>query len=214
MDRRERRRIEMRQRLERAAMELLVEHQEDEFSVKDITDRADVASTTFYSHFDTKERLAESLRVPVREEFTAAVARCLAGHDDPLVALAVTAGAVFREMERDSVWLRFALNLREDVDAFGGPVDTGLAATLDRLIAAGIVAPPRNREVLIMMLREAVRAALRRHHRTPVRPSDFARLTFALFGVPTDLAAQAAPLADDTPTLRELAEQFSDVPAG
>ena len=208
MDRRERRRIEMRQRLERAAMELMVEHPLEDISVKDITDRADVASTTFYAHFDTKEQLAESLRVPVREEFTSAVAQCLFGHSDPLVALAMTAGAVFAEMDRDPVFVRLALNLRDDVDAFGGPVDSGLAAAYDRLIETGVVPEPRNRQMVVMMVRESVRAALRRHVRHPVKASDFTAIAFAFFNVPAELAADIAPQADDAPPLRDLAGQL------
>ncbi|MFQ3610412.1 MAG: TetR/AcrR family transcriptional regulator [Fimbriimonadales bacterium] len=55
--RRERRKEETRQRLFDAALALMQEKPFDQITVEEITERADVAKGTFFSHFPTKEHL-------------------------------------------------------------------------------------------------------------------------------------------------------------
>jgi len=56
-DRRERRRLETRERLYRAALELFGEHGFLETTVEDITEAADVGKGTFFNYFPTKEHV-------------------------------------------------------------------------------------------------------------------------------------------------------------
>jgi AcrR family transcriptional regulator len=56
-DRRERRRLEMRERLYRAALELFGERGFLETTVEDITEAADVGKGTFFNYFPTKEHV-------------------------------------------------------------------------------------------------------------------------------------------------------------
>ena len=56
-DRRERRRMETRERLYRAALELFGEHGFLETTVEDITEAADVGKGTFFNYFPTKEHV-------------------------------------------------------------------------------------------------------------------------------------------------------------
>jgi AcrR family transcriptional regulator len=46
-----------RRRLKEALLELIQERGYDEITIRDITERADVGRSTFYSHFDSKEDL-------------------------------------------------------------------------------------------------------------------------------------------------------------
>src|ERR1700751_5225034 len=56
-DRRERRRLETRERLYRAALELFGERGFSETTVQDITEAADVGKGTFFNYFPTKEHI-------------------------------------------------------------------------------------------------------------------------------------------------------------
>src|SRR6202040_4364816 len=56
-DRRERRRLETRERLYRAALELFAERGFLETTVEDITEAADVGKGTFFNYFPTKEHI-------------------------------------------------------------------------------------------------------------------------------------------------------------
>ena len=56
-DRRERRRLETRERLYRAALELFAERGFLETTVEDITEAADVGKGTFFNYFPTKEHV-------------------------------------------------------------------------------------------------------------------------------------------------------------
>src|SRR5271168_5392991 len=55
--RRERRRVEIRERLFRAALALFAERGYLETTVEDITDAADVGKGTFFNYFPTKEHV-------------------------------------------------------------------------------------------------------------------------------------------------------------
>jgi AcrR family transcriptional regulator len=55
--RRERRRVEIRERIFRAALELFAERGFLETTVEDITDKADVGKGTFFNYFPTKEHV-------------------------------------------------------------------------------------------------------------------------------------------------------------
>src|SRR6201997_5789266 len=56
-DRRERRRLETRERLYRAALELFGERGFLETTVEDITEAADVGKGTFFNYFPSKEHI-------------------------------------------------------------------------------------------------------------------------------------------------------------
>jgi len=72
-DRRERRRLETRERLYRAALELFGERGFLETTVEDITEAADVGKGTFFNYFPTKEHVLAAYG----GERTAAVERAL-----------------------------------------------------------------------------------------------------------------------------------------
>ena len=63
LSRRERKKLETRARILRAALELFSEHGYDEVRIEDIRDRADVANATFFAHFPTKASLISAFGV-------------------------------------------------------------------------------------------------------------------------------------------------------
>jgi AcrR family transcriptional regulator len=73
VDRRERHRVEMRERIFRAALQLFAQRGYLETTVEDITEAADVGKGTFFNYFPTKEHVLERYG----EERVEAVARAL-----------------------------------------------------------------------------------------------------------------------------------------
>jgi AcrR family transcriptional regulator len=72
--RRERKRLETRRRLRRAAFDLFEERGFEDVTVTDIADRADVDPSTFFRHFGSKEAVLFSQDRDEREETLAAFA--------------------------------------------------------------------------------------------------------------------------------------------
>ncbi|MCP4543998.1 MAG: TetR/AcrR family transcriptional regulator [Chloroflexi bacterium] len=61
LSRRERKKIETRQRLMEAALQLFQEHGYDATTVEQIAEAADVAKSTFFNYFETKEAILPTL---------------------------------------------------------------------------------------------------------------------------------------------------------
>src|SRR6202453_5340262 len=72
-NRRERRRVEIREKLFRAALRLFAERGYLETTVEDITDAADVGKGTFFNYFPTKEHVLATYG----EQRVAAIERAL-----------------------------------------------------------------------------------------------------------------------------------------
>jgi AcrR family transcriptional regulator len=87
VDRRERHRVEMRERIFRAALQLFAARGYLQTTVEDITEAADVGKGTFFNYFPTKEHVLERYG----EERVEAVARALekarAGNESVLAVL-------------------------------------------------------------------------------------------------------------------------------
>src|SRR5580704_6170776 len=85
--RRERRRVETRDRIFRAALQLFAERGYLETTVEDITDAADVGKGTFFNYFPTKEHVLATFgdeRVAVIER-AARQARLVKGRVLPII---------------------------------------------------------------------------------------------------------------------------------
>lgn len=151
----------MRRRLTDAATDLFGASHHDDVAITDITEHADVAASTFYSHFESKDELIELLGGEVRSEFEAGVASGLSSSDDSLTAIVRVIRSLHAEIRRDPSWVRFALNLRADADGYGNPVDLVINSTIRRAVAQGSMPAPRSHEIVTVMTREAVRASMR-----------------------------------------------------
>lgn len=171
MDRRERRRLEQRRRIETAAVELLAEHRFDEISVQSIADRADVAASTFYAHFDGKQQLLDDLRLETTTLLAAGLSADAQPSDDPLVNFEATLSTILQQLDTNPSWSKFALDLRGEIDEFGGPVDEALDRMIGRCVDRGLLPEPDDRNGAAVMFRETIRAALRRSLDVEIDPT-------------------------------------------
>src|SRR5579864_8696132 len=79
--RRERRRVETREKLFRVAMRLFAERGFFETTTEDITDAADVGQGTFFNYFPTKQHVLTVLSEKQLEKVRAAQEEAEAGHN-------------------------------------------------------------------------------------------------------------------------------------
>lgn len=86
-DRRQRRRVETRERIFRAALQLFAERGYLETTVEDITEAADVGKGTFFNYFPTKEHVLERYGEERVEAVERALATVQAGKSSVLSAL-------------------------------------------------------------------------------------------------------------------------------
>ncbi|WP_037357570.1 TetR/AcrR family transcriptional regulator [Amycolatopsis orientalis] len=153
--RRERKKAATRQKIADTAMRLFLERGYDEVGIRDIAAEADVAVTTVFSHFASKEALvfeqdsnfeeslrgaverrasAESLIPALRNEVQALVRHCTAESVAPVWRM-IDASPALREYE-ESMRLRHAESLAEAMAAGPG---LGRTPTACRAIARFVV---------------------------------------------------------------------------
>src|ERR1700758_695776 len=82
-DRRERRKLEIREALLDATRALLASRSMDALSVDEIVERADVARGTFYNYFRDKDSLEQELASHTRARIEGEIARVNEGVRDP-----------------------------------------------------------------------------------------------------------------------------------
>jgi AcrR family transcriptional regulator len=86
VDRRERHRVEMRERIFRAALQLFAQRGYLETTVEDITEAADVGKGTFFNYFPTKEHVLEKYGEDRVEAVARALEKARTG-DEPVLAV-------------------------------------------------------------------------------------------------------------------------------
>lgn len=99
-----RRRTQTRGRLLRAACELMASRGTHAPSIQEITDRADVAFGSFYSHFKSKEEIADAVLEEITESFGVAADRLSLVLDDPAEVLAASARHAIARAAADQSW--------------------------------------------------------------------------------------------------------------
>src|SRR6266704_1471748 len=85
----DRRKARTRQALIDAAVRLIAEGRGDRASIQEITEAADVGFGSFYNHFDSKERLFQTVSEEVFERWGQLIHRASAGITDPAELFAV-----------------------------------------------------------------------------------------------------------------------------
>ena len=106
MDRAQRRKQEIRERILAAAFDLFLEHGVAATKIEDICERADIASRTFFNHFPTRqdmmralaERRLVNLHDVVSSRRTEPVRTRLIGVFDDIAATLLDSSATYREM--------------------------------------------------------------------------------------------------------------------
>ena len=114
--RRERRKLEARERLLTAARQVLAESGEANLRIGDLTEMADIGFGTFYSHFESKEALVEAVLTEVMAGAAAAIGSRALEFPDP----AETASFAYRRFVRfaaDEPELAAVLTKLDDSDA-------------------------------------------------------------------------------------------------
>jgi AcrR family transcriptional regulator len=102
-NRTDRRRERTRQQLMAATIALILKKGVEETATDEITDAADVGRRTFYNHFDNKQ---DCIKAAIGERFSRYAAESFLiaeKHEDPAVALTVSAMAVFTQVSADPV---------------------------------------------------------------------------------------------------------------
>ena len=135
--RRERRKLEARERLLAAARQVLAESGEANLRIGDVTEMADIGFGTFYSHFESKEALVEAVLTEVMAGAAAAIGSRALEFADP----AETASFAYRRFVRfaaDEPELAAVLTKLDDSDAmFEQSLLPYARKTLERGIEAG-----------------------------------------------------------------------------
>jgi AcrR family transcriptional regulator len=158
--RRERRKVEARQRLLAAARQVLAESGEANLRIGDLTEMADIGFGTFYSHFESKEALVEAVLTEVMARAAAAIgSRALEFPD-----AAETASFAYRRFVRfaaESPQLAAVLTKLDDADAvFESSLMPYARKTLERGIESGRFDIP-DIELALLSVSAAALAAMK-----------------------------------------------------
>lgn len=132
--RRERRKLETRNRLIAAARSLIASNGVDAMRINEITDGADVGFGSFYNYFVSKEAIVEAVVEMVSRELGDAIAVATSDLDDAAEVLAVAHRAIIGRAaeEPDLGWLMVRLELSHDL------VSTALGPFVLRDLQRGI----------------------------------------------------------------------------
>jgi AcrR family transcriptional regulator len=131
-----RRKRETRERLLDAAFHLMAERGKDGVPIAEITEAADVATGSFYNHFESKDELYTALIDTVFEEFGNALDQLVKDLSDPAEVIAVCVRHTIRRAVREPVWGK--LLIREGLS--GRSLTRGLGQRLWRDLKAGMAA--------------------------------------------------------------------------
>lgn len=108
--RRERKKVETRRALIRAAM-ALVSQSGSGAGVADIAEEADVALGTFYNYFESKDDLLDELAREVATDFETTVSEAMCSFADPAVALVAGVRSAMAWFEADPVRAQYVLKV-------------------------------------------------------------------------------------------------------
>ncbi len=129
-----RRRMRTRERLVDAARAVIARQGIDVTTIADITSEADVGTGSFYNHFESKERLIETLVAQAIETHGAALDRRIDSLSDPAEIFSICVRHTIRMADHDPVWawftVRAGLYVRE--------LESGLGVRLLRDLGRGI----------------------------------------------------------------------------
>jgi AcrR family transcriptional regulator len=129
-----RRKRETREKLLRAAFELIAERGVDAVAIQQITETADVGFGSFYNHFESKDAIYDHVFRAVFESFGEALDRLTESLEDPAEIIAVSIRHTIDRAHGEPLWRRFFLREGHGPRA----MTTGLGIRLLRDIQRGI----------------------------------------------------------------------------
>ncbi len=112
----ERKRREARQRIVRAAEQLMLERPVDDVTIAEITKAADVGHGSFYLHFKSKYEVLIPVIQARAATWDAHVQQHLTNRDDPAEVVAFTARHMARAALRDPLWRWFLTHSGVPID--------------------------------------------------------------------------------------------------
>lgn len=110
VSRRDRRRNDTRDRLLKAALEVMARKGPEATTVQEITDAADVGFGSFYNHFRSKEEIHAAVMEGLLDHFGDAVDRRIAALADPAEMVAAGIRLTYRQLAAEPSWADFILH--------------------------------------------------------------------------------------------------------
>ncbi len=133
VSRRERRRNDTRDRLLKAALEVMARKGPEATTVQEITDAADVGFGSFYNHFRSKDEIHAAVMEGLLDHFGDAVDRRIAALSDPAEMVAAALRLTFRQLSMEPSWADFLLHQPMSVDL----LERGLGRRFSRDLKRG-----------------------------------------------------------------------------
>ncbi len=197
-----RQRMRTREKLVEAARVVIARKGIDATTIADITGEADVGIGSFYNHFESKERLIETLVAQAIETHGIALDRLVDDVADPAERFAICVRHTIRMADHDPVWAWFTVR----AGIYFRELESGLGVRLIRDLARGIEArrfTPRDLRSALVVIGGATVAAMQgRLLGLPDLPPDsgIAENLLRMLGVPAAEAERIAsrPLGDVT----------------
>jgi len=138
----ERKRRETRERLVKAAEELMLHGRIDDIQIKHITEAADVGHGTFYLHFKSKYEIL----VPIVQARAAAwdkdIQTHVSGMQDPAEVMVYSGRQMSRLIVQDPIWRWFLQNSGVPVQEMRAAIGTFMARDFGQALNSGRFAVP------------------------------------------------------------------------
>ncbi len=132
-----RRKRETRQRLMKAALELMSARGMDGVAINEITEAADVGFGSFYNHFDSKEAIHAALVTEVLDSFGVAMDHIAENLEDPAEILCTAVRYAVKRAGEKPLWGRFLLRTGFSADIIAGGMGQYMLRDLQRGVASG-----------------------------------------------------------------------------
>lgn len=194
MTRHQRRRMETRAKLLRAALEVMAHKGVEDTTIQDITETADVGFGSFYNHFESKEAIVDAVMAETMETWSDALDGIADQRTDPAEVLAASIRYTVRKAAKDKTWGWFVF--RTGLWMLQSPY--GLGGRLARRIQNGIRAGrfgTDDPQMEVIASGGAVLATISAVLHGEVRrdaPERIAALCLTLLGLPPAEAAEIA----------------------
>ncbi len=131
-----RRKRETRQRLMKAALELMAARGMDGVAINEITEAADVGFGSFYNHFDSKEAIHAELMREVLNSFGETMDHISNNLEDPAEILSTAVRYAVQRSADNPVWGRFLIQTALSADILSG-LGQYMLRDIQRGIASG-----------------------------------------------------------------------------
>ncbi len=190
-DRRQRKFEAVRRRLLDAGRDTIAEVGQGDLTIQLVTDRADVAQATFYSHFSSKQEFVDAVRDLA---LTTLSERIEALDGPPHHGLAQLTAILMRAIETDPNGVRFALVVSREMPGTS-PIEALQRRCISDGVRTGVFTNVADVELALALYGGAVRAALQAALMAggidEAASTEVMRHGFALLGTPEMLVEDA-----------------------